>query len=75
MSADDVFEYTIRICNACMDLRGEMCHTPECVFCRRTMKEVGRYLDALLIRPVIDGERLPPPKPAASRDGRGEDGE
>ena len=50
--------YEIRICDPCYLLEGGMCHTPECVFCRRTMKEVGEYLDALLIRPVVDGERL-----------------
>jgi hypothetical protein len=48
----------IRICNACYELKGEMCHEPECVFCRRTMAEVGEVLDLLLIRPVVDGERL-----------------
>lgn len=51
-------EYTIRICDDCYALKGEMCHEPECVFCRRTMAEVGEMLDALLIRPLVDGERL-----------------
>jgi hypothetical protein len=51
-------EYTIRICDDCYDLKGEMCHVPECVFCCRTMSEVGDYLDTLLIRPLVDGERL-----------------
>lgn len=51
-------EHVIRICEDCYNLAGEMCHTPECVFCRRTMDEVGEALDLLLIRPVIDGERL-----------------
>lgn len=51
-------EFTIRICNDCYTLKGEMCHQPDCVFCRRTMAEVGEMLDALLIRPVVDGERL-----------------
>ena len=50
--------YTINICNQCYELEGEMCHEPECVFCRRTMEEVGEALDLLLIRPVVDGERL-----------------
>lgn len=51
-------EYRVRICDQCYRLEGEMCHNPSCVFCRRTMQEVGEFLDALLIRPVVDGERL-----------------
>jgi hypothetical protein len=50
--------YSIRICDQCYRLEGEMCHNPKCVFCRRTMQEVGEMLDALLIRPVVGGERL-----------------
>lgn len=50
--------FTIRICNDCYALTGEMCHEPDCVFCRRTMAEVGGALDMLLIRPVVDGNRL-----------------
>ena len=51
-------EYRVRICDQCYWLQGEMCHNPSCVFCRRTMKEVADYLDALLIRPLVDGERM-----------------
>lgn len=54
----DIKVYKINICDDCYNLQGEMCHTPECVFCRRTISEIGEYLDILLIRPVIDGERL-----------------
>jgi hypothetical protein len=50
--------YTIHICNDCYELRGEACNNPQCVFIRRTMAEVGEYLDLLLIRPLVDGERL-----------------
>lgn len=50
--------YTIYICDDCYKLKGEMCDEPECIFCRRTMEEVGEYLDVLLIRPIIDGKRL-----------------
>ncbi len=49
---------TIHICDACYELRGEMCHEPNCVFVCRTMAEVGELLDVLMIRPVVDGERL-----------------
>jgi hypothetical protein len=51
-------EYVVRICDDCYALKGEMCHVPECVFCRRTMQEVRDYLDAMLIRPIVDGEPL-----------------
>jgi len=54
-----VRRYEIRICDQCIRLEGEQCHNPACVFCRRTMEEVGEYLDVLLIRPVIDGRRAP----------------
>jgi len=50
-------ERTIQICTQCYELDGEMCHNPGCVFCRCTMGEVAEMLDALQIRPVIDGER------------------
>ena len=46
---------TVHICEDCLNLRGEMCNEPGCRFCRRTMAEVAEYLDALLIRPRIDG--------------------
>jgi len=48
----------IRICDDCLDLKGDMCHNPECVFCRKTMAEVGELLDILMIRPIVDGVRL-----------------
>ncbi|KKN75831.1 hypothetical protein LCGC14_0377070 [marine sediment metagenome] len=51
-------QFHINICQGCLDLEGEMCDTPECIFCRRTMKEVSEYLDVLLIRPVIDGVQV-----------------
>jgi len=51
-------KFEITICEDCYNLKGEMCHNPECVFIRCTMSEVSRYLDLLLIRPIIDGEQL-----------------
>jgi hypothetical protein len=39
-------------------LVGKMCRTPECIFCFKTMDEVAEILDALLIRPIVNGERL-----------------
>ncbi len=59
-----VHGYSIDICDECIRLEGDMCNNHECVFCRRTMAEVGEYLDVLLIRPVVDGERMPAPSPA-----------
>ena len=50
--------YTIEICDDCYELRGEACHNPACVFCRQDMETVGEVLDILLIRPVVNGERL-----------------
>lgn len=50
--------FTIRICDDCFNLKGQMCSTPDCLFCWRFIAEIGSLLDALLIRPVIDGERL-----------------
>lgn len=54
----EMIERTIIICKPCYELIGEMCNTPECVFCRRTLKEVKSTLDTLLIRPLVDGEIL-----------------
>lgn len=52
-------KYTINICSDCLNLEGEMCHDPECVFIRETMEEVKHYLDVLMIAPLGEnGERL-----------------
>jgi hypothetical protein len=51
-------DYTVQICDPCILLEGAQCHDPECIFCRRTMTEVGKLLDVLLIRPIVDGKRL-----------------
>ena len=48
----------IQFCNDCYELKGEMCHEPDCIFCRKTIKEIRYILDALLIRPKIDDEEL-----------------
>ena len=55
--------YTIDVCEDCIHLKGEMCHTPECVFIRCTMDEVKQYLNMLLIAPIVDGERIYISKP------------
>lgn len=47
-------KYEIFICDDCINLKGEMCNNPECIFCRRTMKEVEELLDIILIRIKTD---------------------
>lgn len=49
---------TVRICQACVDLKGEECHTPECVFCFRSVTEAKWLMDKMMIAPIIDGERF-----------------
>ena len=58
MKENNLMKREIQFCNDCYELKGEMCHEAECIFCRRTMDEVAEMLDALLIRPLIPGERL-----------------
>jgi len=48
--------YAVRICDGCIRLQGEQCHTPECAFCRKTKAEVAQLLEACQLRYVIDGE-------------------
>lgn len=55
---EQVRSYSVRICDQCIRLEGEMCHNPECVFCRRTMAEVREYLDATFVRPTANGEHV-----------------
>ena|SRR6185436_5473023 len=52
--------FMIQICEGCLNLEGQECHHPECVFCRRATSEVGYLLDILMIRPVINGVRIQP---------------
>ncbi len=54
-----IHQFIIPVCDDCLNLKGEMCHTPECGFCRRTMAEVSELLNTLLIRPIVDGRQLP----------------
>lgn len=54
----NVHALTVLVCQDCIDLKGEMCNNPQCVFCRRTMVEVQRYLDVMLLCPIVDGKRL-----------------
>lgn len=51
-------KFEIYICESCYELKGQTCRTPGCVFCWKDIDEVGRMLEDLLIRPVVDGERL-----------------
>lgn len=56
-----VRSYHIAICDDCLNLVGEQCHNPECVFIRQTMAEVSEHLNMLMIRPIVNGEQLPAP--------------
>lgn len=49
--------YRIKVCVDCLNLKGEQCCDPGCVFIRYTMREVREFLDMLMIAPVIDGQR------------------
>jgi hypothetical protein len=51
-------KFEINICKSCFDLEVGMCNDPECVFIRKTQKEVSDLLDILLIRPIVDGVQL-----------------
>lgn len=50
--------YEIDICDGCIDLQGEMCHTPGCIFIRQTTEEIKEFLDRTAILPFIDGVPL-----------------
>ena len=52
----EVREYAVSICDQCIRVEGEMCHNPECAFCRKTMAEVKNLLADIQIRFVVDGE-------------------
>lgn len=51
-------EYTVMICDACYNLEGQECHTPDCIFYLRSMYEAKAALDMMLIRPIVDGESI-----------------
>lgn len=52
-----VHDCIVRVCQGCIDLKGQECHVPECVFCFKGMDEAKWLLDKMLICPIIDGER------------------
>lgn len=47
------------ICNGCYKLKPGQCHNPDCILCRKTVKESAIILDAILVRPIVDGKVLP----------------
>jgi len=55
-----VLRYVISICQPCIELLGQECHTPGCVFWLCSMREVSEYLNRLQIRPIVDGEQIAP---------------
>lgn len=50
-----VREYRVSICDPCMKLDGQECHTPGCIFFLCSMPEVRNYLSRMLLR-VAFGE-------------------
>lgn len=61
-------DYPVTICNACIHLQGNMCHTPGCAFIRCTMEEVKEFLNQTQICPLVNGEKIytvdPIPQPS-----------
>jgi hypothetical protein len=55
----DIRRFVIRVCDDCVNLEGECCNNPYCVFCLTDIEQVSQILDRLMIRPVIDGKLLP----------------
>lgn len=47
-----------QVCDACVRMKGEECHTPGCVFCFRSVSDAIRVLNDTLICPIVNGERL-----------------
>lgn len=46
------------VCDPCVKLQGEECHTPECVFCFQPVSVARDVLNKTLNCPIIDGARL-----------------
>lgn len=61
-------DYPVTICNACINLVGNMCYTPGCAFIRCTMNEVKEFLNQTQICPLVNGEKIytidPIPQPS-----------
>lgn len=55
---ETVHDYVVSICDQCIRLEGKACNNPRCRFYLWIMAEIGNYLDALLIRPIVDGKRF-----------------
>lgn len=49
---------TFLVCDPCVKLEGEECHTPECVFCFQSVSVARAVLNKTLNCPIINGERL-----------------
>lgn len=47
-----------RVCDPCVRLQGQECHTPDCVFCFQPVSVAKEVLDKTLVCPIIDGERI-----------------
>ena len=50
--------YQIAVCDDCMNSIGDCCHEPDCVFCRQSVSDSSKILDAIF--PFIRGGDFSP---------------
>ena len=53
-----VRSYRVDVCDGCMRLEGEECHTPGCVFFLRGIREIEEILNTTLLRPKANGSQI-----------------
>lgn len=53
-----IYRAEFLVCDPCVKLEGQECHTPECVFCFQPVSVARAVLNKTLNCPIIDGERL-----------------
>jgi hypothetical protein len=58
MNEPVVRRYSVDVCDPCIKLEGQECHTPRCIFYLHDIEHVKRLLSEILIAPVIDGQRF-----------------
>lgn len=56
-----ISRFIVDICQGCLDLEGEMCHTPGCFLCFRTTEEIKEFLNVALIRLSCNNEMVQEP--------------
>lgn len=53
-----IYRAEFLVCDPCVKLEGQMCRTPECVFCFQDVRVARAVLNKTLNCPIVDGERL-----------------